>query len=480
MAQTLYFYDLETTGFNARKARIMQFAGQRTDLNLQPIGQPDNILIKLTSDILPDPEAILITGITPQSTLADGISEAEFLKYFYDTIALKDTVFVGYNTVRFDDEFIRYLNYRNFYDAYEWQWQDGRGKWDILDVARMTRALRPDGIKWPFSSDGKPVNKLEPIAAINNLEHISAHDALSDVTATIAVAKLIKQKQPKLFEYLFSIKDKKAVEKLVTAGAPFVYTSGRYPGEYQKTTVVTAVAEHPSQKGTAYVYDLRHNPLDYINLSPKELAAQLQIYKPEEGQKVLPVKQLQFNRCPAIAPLGVLTEDDKQRLKLDLKSIEANYNTVNKAGDFADKLQEAIRINEKLKQTQFATDVKDVDSQLYDGFFNDSDKNKMRIVRAADANELVDLNLDFADDRLSKLLLLYKARQFKSSLNESEQGEWNSYLENKLIGGNEQSELATYFNKIEEISKRSNLTEKDIYLLEELKLYGQSLMPHDY
>src|SRR5687768_13372564 len=160
MAGSFYFYDLETSGTNPREDRIMQFAGVRTDFDLNEIGEPDNFLIKLTDDILPDPGAILITGITPQQTLADGITEAEFLKILHEKISVPGTVFVGFNSVRFDDEFMRYLHYRNFYDPYEWQWVDARGRWDLLDVARMTRALRPEGIKWPFDSMGRPTNRL--------------------------------------------------------------------------------------------------------------------------------------------------------------------------------------------------------------------------------------------------------------------------------------------------------------------------------
>src|SRR3954451_6528569 len=120
MAASFFFYDLETSGFDPRSARIMQFAGQRTDMDLKPIGEPVNVLIKLTPDVVPSPDAILITGITPQQTLADGLTEAEFMKLFYDEAVRPDTVFVGFNNIRFDDEFMRFMHYRNFYDAYEW------------------------------------------------------------------------------------------------------------------------------------------------------------------------------------------------------------------------------------------------------------------------------------------------------------------------------------------------------------------------
>src|SRR3990167_3378201 len=178
---TFYFYDLETSGFNPRTARVVQFAGQRTDMNLKPVGKPHNFYIRLSEDILPDPDAVLITGITPQKTHAEGMTEAEFLKIFSSEVAIADTIFAGFNTIRFDDEFMRFMQYRNFYDPYEWQWQDGRSRWDLLDLVRMTRAIRPEGIKWPFDSDGNPANRLELLASINKLDHANAHDALSDV-----------------------------------------------------------------------------------------------------------------------------------------------------------------------------------------------------------------------------------------------------------------------------------------------------------
>jgi exodeoxyribonuclease I len=116
--------------------------------------------------------------------------EAEFLRLFHREVATPQTVFVGYNTVRFDDEFMRFLHYRNFHDPYEWQWQNDKSRWDLLDVARMTRALRPEGIEWPFDAKVKPTNRLELLSSLNKLDHANAHDALSDVQATIALAQL--------------------------------------------------------------------------------------------------------------------------------------------------------------------------------------------------------------------------------------------------------------------------------------------------
>lgn len=478
MASSFFFYDLETTGFNPKDARIVQFAGQRVGLDLKPIGDPYNYLIMLSEDVLPDPYAVLVTGITPQQTRSDGITEAEFLKLFHSEIVTPDTIFVGFNTVRFDDEFMRYLHYRNFYDPYEWQWQDGRSRWDLLDVVRMTRALRPDGIKWPLDSKGKPSCRLELLTSINKLDHQDAHDALSDVNATVALARLVKDKQPKLFEFLLNMRDKRKVAELVNQAQPFIYTSGKYDHECQKTTIVSKLTDHPKRQG-ALVYDLRFDPTPFINLSPVDLAEAWR-WKKDSTEPRLPVKTLQFNRCPAIAPLSVLDSASKERLGLDFAQIKSNLKSLQANSQFVDSLLQALELLDEKQQARLLETEDDVDARLYEGFFSDLDKTKMSIVRAAEGEDLANLDVNFKDQRLQTLLPLYKARNFPKLLTENERAEWNSYKEQKLFAGNEKSRLADYFKRIEELKATQKLTAEQNYILEELALYGQSIMPSDF
>ncbi|HUC89816.1 MAG TPA: exodeoxyribonuclease I [Patescibacteria group bacterium] len=476
MAASFFFYDLETSGFNPRLQRIMQFAGQRTDLDLNPVGEPVNIIITLTPDCLPDADAVLITGITPQQTLMDGVTEAEFLREFTDNVAIPGTIFLGYNTVRFDDEFMRFLHYRNFYDPYEWQWQDQRSRWDLLDVVRMTRALRPEGIEWPFDVHGKPTNRLELLAALNKLEHEHAHDALSDVLATISVARLIRSKQPKLFEYLLGMRDKKRVAGLVEKDEPFVYVSGRYASEFEKATAVVRICPHPERQGCAMVYDLRHDPKVWLSKTPEELAEAMR-WKKDSDEPRLPVKKLQYNHCPAIAPLSVLDGASKKRLQLDPVVIKKNNDLLKASPDFADKLCKALNILEKKEQVGMVSTTQDVDASIYDGFFGYADKQIMGVVRAAAPQELGQLNLKFQDHRLEALLPLYKARNYPKALTSEEREVWDKFCYDRLMSGGRQSKLAKYFARLQEIISKGGLTGHQEYLLEELKLYAESLMP---
>lgn len=473
--QTFYFYDLETSGVNPREARIMQFAGQRTDMQLHPIGEPHNVLIKMTDDTLPDPEAILITGITPQKTIAEGVTEAEFLKLFWDEIATEGTTFVGYNTVRFDDEFLRYLHYRNFYDPYEWQWKDNRSRWDLLDMVRLTRALRPEGIEWPFDSDGKPTNRLELLTELNGLDHANAHDALSDVKASIALANLIRTKQPKLFEYQFEMRDKKKVKALVEADEPFVYTSGKYSNEWEKTSVVVRLAEGPDSQ-SALVYDLRFDPTEFEKMSDAELQASWQRKRDDPGPR-LPVKALKYNRCPAVAPLGVLDEPSKRRLQIDMEQIKQNLKQLRSSKLGARCLRVAHKMNElRAEQSGMLQDTTNVDARLYDGFVNDQDKTKMSMVRAADMSSLTPGEVTFEDERLNALLPLYKARNYPHILNDDERAQWEAFRRDKLTGGGEKSQLARFGKRLQELDVSVHDDAKR-YLLEELTLYAQSIAP---
>lgn len=462
--RSFFFYDLETSGLNARSQRIMQFAGQRTDANLQPVGEPVNILVKLSDDILPEPYAIMVTGITPQMTLADGLTEPEFARYITEEVFTPGTVAVGYNNVRFDDEFIRHTLWRNFFDPYEWAWSEDRGRWDMLDVVRMTRALRPDGIEWPVDDNGVPTNRLELLAKANKLVHTKAHDALSDVEALISLAQLIRAKQPQLFEYLLKMRDKNEVASLVNLEdpRPFVYASGRYGSAYDFTTVAFPIAPGP-KPNSVLVYDLRYDPQGFIGATPQALASTLfadRDTRAQDGFVALPVKELTYNKCPAVAPLGVYDDASQARLKLPLDTIETHLTLLTKHREFAEAVRTAFEMREPYEPSI------DVEGQLYDGFMPEKDKVKCAAVRNAGEQDLADFHPQFIDERLVELLLRYKARWFGQALAEDERKHWEAYRSAKLA-----SSLPSYLQTLAKLAE----TVTDAYLLEELQLWAESI-----
>lgn len=463
MEKTFFFYDLETSGFDPRTQRIMQFAGQRTTLDLEPIGQPVDVLIELTSDVLPDADAILVTGITPQRTRSEGLTEKQFLDMFHEDVAVPGTIFLGFNSIRFDDEFMRSIHYRNLFDPYEWQWKDGRGKWDLLDVVRMTRALRPDGIKWPFSKDGRPANRLELIASINGLEHTHAHNALSDVRASIEVARLIYEKQPKLFKYLEEMRDKQKIKDFAATNSMFVYTSGRYESEFEKTTVVTSLGECEDGSGTI-VYDLRFDPEEWLSVKPSD----------REKTKS-PLKVMKYNHCPAVAPLSVLDDESWSRVGLTRQSVAQHHA---KVPELTERLIQTLEKKSNIApQSMLELPIDEVDARIYDGFYKEKDKKLCARIHDMSVEELLDFVPEFDDPRLPGLFFLYKARQFPKSQLADDRALWEQYLERKLLEGGDSSRYARFMKRLEELARLEYLDADKRYVLEELALYAQSVVP---
>ena len=448
----------------------MQFAGRRTDMDFNPIGEPLNILVKMTEDTLPSPDALMVTGITPQQTLQDGYSEAEFAKLLYEEVFVPDTVTIGFNNVRFDDEFIRALFWRNFYDPYEWAWRDGRSRWDMLDVVRMTRALRPDGIEWPVDDEGRATNRLELLTKLNGIDHLKAHDALSDVDALIAVTKLINQKQPQLFEYLFKLRDKNEVKKLVNLDnkQPFVYVSGRFDAAYEKASVAFPLTS--GRNGNVVVYDLRHDPTPFIDKNLKELTELFYATREERmkpGFLPLPVKELQYNRTPAVAPLGVLEQGDAwQRIGLELGIIEKYRKILTSVPAFAENIR---TLYEQRPEYPKATDP---EARIYEGFLNDSDAMRVSKVRQLDATGLADYHPEFQDERLPQLLLNYKARNFPKSLSEDEAISWEAWRSQRI-----NKKLPGFVESLQRLSNVQDETKQ--FVLQELQLWAESIVPID-
>lgn len=439
-------------------------------MNLEPIGEPYNLLVALNDDTLPSPDALMVTGITPQKTVEEGYTEAQFARMLSEEIFTPETIAVGFNNVRFDDEFIRHLLWRNFHDPYEWSWKDGRSRWDLLDVVRLTRALRPEGINWPLDDKGEPSNRLELITSANGIAHENAHDALADVTALIAVTKLIKQKQPQLYNYLLKMrgKDKKLVQQLVNVDdkKPFVYASGRYDKEFAKTTVAFPLTT--SRNGGVVVYDLRYDPIPFVGLSVEELSAKL-FASWEERQAEdfvkLPVKELQYNRCPAVAPLGVLEQGDGwQKISLDLKTVQKHQNILLDNPDFAEKLRTIFENKLAFKK------LPDPEAQLYDGFLNDRDRIRVEAVRNANERELADFHPEFQDERLAPLLLHYKARNFPLSLSEDDLAHWEAWRAQRL-----QAQLPQFMASLQRLVPTA--TDEQQFILQELQLWAESTLP---
>jgi exodeoxyribonuclease-1 len=436
MAFSFYWHDYETWGKIPKLDRPAQFAGIRTDAELNIVGKPLIQYCKPADDILPHPEACLITGITPQHALANGVVEAEFFEAIHQEMSTPKTCSVGYNNIRFDDEVTRFGLYRNFFDPYAREWQNGNSRWDIIDVVRLTRALRPDGIEWPKKEDGVTSFRLEELTAANGIEHAGAHDALSDVYATIALAKLIKEKQPRLFEYQLKMRSKQLVaEQLnVTSKQPLLHVSSKYPAKDGCIAMVAPLVNHPINKNSVVVYDLRVDPTPMIELSAEEIQRRVFTAQADlpDGVERVPLKEVHINRCPVVVPMGTLTDTAVDEWGIDVAQAEKYLDMIRQAGVDA-------KIQQVFTGQEFGP-ITDPDQALYGGgFFSDSDRRLIERVHSSQPADLATANLSFEDSRLPEMLFRYRARNWPDSLTPQERQRWDRFrlerISSQELGG---------------------------------------------
>lgn len=427
MTSSIFWYDFETTGINPRCDRPLQVAGIRTDESLNEIGEPLNLYCRPSDDILPHPAACLVTGIEPQRLQALGLDEGEFITRLHAEMSLPGTCGAGYNSLRFDDEVTRYSLYRNFFDPYAREWQGGNSRWDLIDLLRTAYALRPEGIEWP-EEDGRVSLKLERLTQANGIDHGQAHDALFDVRATIALARLVRERQPRLYEFLYQLRSKQRVLDQVRLLQPVLHVSGRFSAARHYLAPVLPLGWHPRNRNALIVCDLQSDPSSLLQLDAETLRARLYTRHDElvDGELPVPLKLVHINRCPVLAPLNVLREQDKQRLQLDWSVCQQHVDQLTQAqAIWKDKLPEIYR-------EEAFVGSEDPEQQLYDGFIGDRDKRLCEQVRHATPQVLADQAWPFDDTRLPELLFRYRARNFPDSLSAAEQQRWFEFCRQRL------------------------------------------------
>jgi exodeoxyribonuclease-1 len=482
IAQTFFWHDYETFGVNPRRDRPVQFAGLRTDLDLNEIGEPLQLYCRPAPDSLPEPEAVLLTGITPQHALAHGVPEAEFATRIEAALARDGSIGVGYNSIRFDDEVTRFLFWRNLIDPYAREWQNGCGRWDLLDVVRATWALRPDGIHWPVHGEGpqqgRPSFRLEHLTAANGLAHEAAHDALSDVRATIALARLIKARQPRLWDFCLKLRRKDAALAEIGTGRPFIHLSGMYPVERGCLAICWPLAPHPKNKNEIIVWDLAHDPRELAGLDAETVRRRLFTRQDElpAGELRLPIKTIHINKSPIVIGQLRTVEPVAAKWGLDLALAQQNAEHAAALGRSLDALWKPVF------ERAEAAGTPDVDEDLYNGFVGNEDRRLLQRLRELSPAALAAKRPAFDDGRLEELLFRYRARNFETTLTDAERARWLQHRADRLLHGHGGAlTLAAYFERIDVLAEAAieRDDERAQQLLEQLVDYAEGIAPEE-
>ncbi len=433
MTASFYFHDYETWGADPKKDRPAQFAGLRTDLDFNPIAELNMWYCQLAPDYLPHPEAALITGITPQVCQQKGDIEVEFMRKILRQFSEPETCVLGYNNIRFDDEVTRYSLYRNYFDPYAREWQHGNSRWDLIDVVRACYALRPEGINWPLKEDGSPSFRLEDLTKANGISHQNAHDASADVYATLEMAKLIKLKQPRLFQYLYEQRQKHKLSALIDVAGltPLVHVSSKFPALQGCCSWIVPLAFHPTNKNAVICYNLAQNPRLLLEKSVAELSELL--YKKTtdlaEGEARPGLKLVHLNKCPVLAPAKTLTQERAAELGIDRQQCLEHLEFI-KANRQIQQIATAI-----YQQEQEFVAEKNPDYALYQGFISDYDRQLMTQIHQLTPEQLATFSPCFQDDRLNQLYFRFRARNYPQTLTHDELKKWRLYCQDKLQHG---------------------------------------------
>ncbi|WP_354625795.1 exodeoxyribonuclease I [Psychromonas sp. MME2] len=429
---TLYWHDYETFGLNPGSDRPAQFAGIRTDLDFNIIGVANEWFCRPPNDYLPNPEACLITGITPQKALQLGVSENEFIKLINGEFSQTNTCVLGYNNIRFDDEVTRFTLYRNFLDPYQREWANGCSRWDIIDLVRACYALRPEGINWPVDNNDVPSFRLELLTKENDLAHEQAHDAMSDVYATIAIAKLIKDTHPKLYDYCFNLRKKSNALSSLKLGSftPVVHVSGMFPAIQGCVSYVLPLIEHPVNKNAIIAVDLNKDLNNLLTMSVAEIRHYLYTSLTDlpEGINRPAIKLIHINKCPIIAPAKTLSEHRADELGIDRVQCRSSLELIKNNLDIVNKCLQVF--SDEHRETKYSSP----EEMLYSGgFFSNNDKNKINQIASSDWKTLANTQFDFDDPRLTSLLWHYRARNAPEYLSIEEQEKWHRHRQAYLL-----------------------------------------------
>ncbi len=465
---TLYWHDYETFGLSPGADRPSQFAGIRTDLDLNIISEANQWFCRIPRDYLPEPEACLITGITPQQTLQYGIAENEFIDNINQEFSKQNSCVVGYNNIRFDDEVTRFTLYRNFADPYQREWKNGNSRWDIIDLVRACYALRPDGINWPLDNNDVPSFRLELLSKANSLAHDQAHDAMSDVYATIAIAKLIKEKQPKLYAYYFNLRNKKQVLDTLKVGSfsPLIHVSGMFPALQGCISYILPICMHPTNKNAVIVVDLAKDLTNLQTLSIEQIREYMysKTIDLPAGITRPALKLIHLNKCPFVSPAKTLSQSRADELGINRIQCRKSLNFIKENSTLVDKLYAVYN------EARTPSKEQCVEEMLYQSFFGQEDKKWIEEVKKSSWQTLTSKTFNFHDPRLKTLLWHYRARNAPDALNEDEQQKWALECQASVFDKTEQ-----YINKIDALAIEHQNDKHKIEILHKLHHYLQFL-----
>lgn len=503
--QTFTWYDTETSGIDHEYDQIYQFASVKTDANLNIIPNSEkNLNCKPRIDVIPQPGAFLTHMIDIDMLVKEGMSEFELTRMIANEFMSNSNNMVsGYNTIGFDDEVVRRLMFRNMRDPYSHEWMEGNGRFDSYKMIQMIYALKPEMLTWRKNDKGSHSLKLEHLVEDNGLLDIGhqAHDALSDVYATIALTKHLKEDNPRLFDYAMKLTDKRNVSSVlfnnydVAKRTPIVDVNTIYGGGKKYSSILLPIIGDVKNSSKVLCVDLTKDPTDLFGMSSKDINKYLFTKREELEAHAprVPAAGIAINKMPMVMQLkpNTLNNEQADRMDVDLDQVEANRQKV------VDHIAKDPKFIERF-QAGFTSEMRtdnerDSFGTLYTSanFFSDSDKNTRAILTQ---KESVDDNSDYkiktcdvhaealkTDDKKRQLDLMLRAKwtnNFGSLLKEGgyspvEFDKWMDFLNKSLFSGDLGATFEDFDKEIVRYKTEKALSEEEIDILAKIEKHVQ-------
>jgi exodeoxyribonuclease-1 len=357
------FYDTETTGIDTTFDQILQFAAILADDELNELDRFE-LRCRLLAHVVPSPGALRATHVTP-SILVD----AALPSHYQAICAIADklrswspAVFIGYNSLGFDETLLRQAFYQNLKPTYLTN-TNGNARADALRLVQAASIYAPHSIIVPLTEEGRPTRRLDTIAPANGYNDHDAHDALGDVEATIYMARLVKQRAPHIWDALMPLATKPAVIQRALSGQLLSLTEFFKGKPY--SWLVVGCGQNPQYDAQLGVFDLRYDPQEYLDLTVEGLIDVM-------NSKTKAIRCIRGNNQPILLPRK-LAQSGLHNLEVSDQEIEARARLISEASDFRTRIGEAIK-NRYPEQEASAY----VEERIYDGFPSRTDEFLMR------------------------------------------------------------------------------------------------------
>ena len=461
----LVFYDFETSSSNVSYGQIIQAAAVLVNDNFQELDRYEG-RCKLSPGIVPEAMALLVNKTTPKILKETNLSHYQMIRQLVDKFKeWKNSTFIGYNSINFDEEFLRRTLFKNLEYPYLTN-TNGNERGDLFSLARACHLYYPNCIKTPISDKNNPVFKLEKLAPINNIKHDDAHSAMGDVLASIEIAKLLNKKAPNVWKASLMTTNKDKSFNLIKDEQLFC-TDFFYYGK-SVPFVLTFICQHP-QWGYPMCFDLKADPLYYFNLSNKDL-------KKELDKKPKVIRTIKHKKHPIImnSSYGMNFDNYKQ---LGVKKLKERAKLIRENKNFSEKVSRIL--DEDARQKQELDSQIDVyaEESIYVKFATDYDNKIMPEFHKADWKDKFSVLQKFKDERMKYFGKKILYEESPQTLPQDEYNSFHKEIASRILSTNEEkwNTIPRTYNEIDTLRNKFKDDKDKLKALEDINSYVEEI-----